>query len=460
MLYRKIIEEFKSWKENENTSLLVYGARQVGKTYLIREFCKDSFSHLYEINFSENIVALNTLLTVSNYDGFVKALSFLLPNLPREGDVLFFDEIQIYYEERNKRIEKDPTFASNYVDILTLSKTIVDQASYRFILSGSLLGITLFNIHLNPAGYLKEITMNPLDFEEYLLACNVSKEAIDNLKESFKNKEAINPIINEEIIKKFKEYILVGGMPRAVDVFIKKNDYKLVTDTHYEIINWYKSDIIKYAPIGDRLVISMMYEALASQINEKNRKFIKSHLEEIPNYKNLQLEDKLLWLSNSGIAIPTYNVHNATFPLKASKDYKVVKLFANDVGLLTTMLFETNDKKKIFDDDSDIDFGAVYENVAAELLLAHNIQPFYKSMKKDGEIDFVTEKRRSIIPIEIKSNRPNKLGLYEHKALDKYLDNYKDTNEAYLFGLTNINRINQTLTYYPIYMIEFFRNER
>lgn len=459
MLYRKVIEQFKYWKEHEDTALLIKGARQVGKTRLIEEFIKD-FNHSIEIDFTKNTEALSLLLEVRNYDDFVNRLS-LISNIKLNGvnDVLFLDEIQYYYEIRSERIEKDPLFREKYVDIITLSKEIASRKDFKLILSGSMLGVSIFNINHNPTGYLKEITMYPMDFEEFLLANNISQNIINEVRHYFENKEEVPESLNEKLLNMFNKYLFVGGYPAAVQGYIDNNDLELTTSVLSNVDNWYKQDIIKYSANEDKVIILEMYNLLPSEISKKNKKFIKSHMD-VNNFKNLDLTDRFLWLKNSGIAIPTYNVNNAIYPLEISKDNKIIKLFMCDVGLLTHQLFDKNAKRKLIVDSSNVDLGAISENAVAELLTAHGYNPYFQSNKKRGEVDFIIEKNMNIIPIEIKSGSPNKNNeLYSHPALNNLLEAHKEIKEAWVFGKTNVKKENSVIQMFPLYMIEFVQKQ-
>lgn len=456
MLYRKIERDLKNWKDNYSTVLYLKGARQTGKTYSIREFGTRKFDHFYEINFTSNAAALDLLLEVKNYDDFIERITLLLSAKPGKNDLLFLDEIQFYYEERESRIEKDPGFASRYVDILTLSKEIADKGDFRLAMSGSLLGAKLFNTRLSPMGYVSEMTMYPLDFEEYLLAMGTSEETISLLKKRFEEREPVSDSINSLMLRKFKEYILVGGMPKAVDIFKTTRDFNAVEKVHDDIVSWYKDDIKKYVPVKDRITIGAVYESLPSELSKKNRKFVKTHLD-IPGIKNKDLGEEYLWLYNAGTAIPVYNAQNPVFPLRATEDNKIMKLFANDVGLLTSSLFRGSDKAQIISDNPQVDLGAVYENAVAELLLCHGFQPYFASMKKEGEVDFLVERNLSVLPIEVKSGKSGRNGLYSHHALDIMLNKHPEIKEAYLFGQTDCTEENSRIKYYPVYMADFLR---
>ena len=457
MLYRKVIREFENWKNKEKSALLVKGARQVGKTRLIEEFIK-TFDNFIEIDFTKNTEALSLLLEVKHYDDFINRLSLISSTkLNGQNDVLFLDEIQYYYEIRESRIAKDPSFKERYIDIITLSKEICDRGQFRLILSGSMLGVSLFNINHNPTGYLKEITMYPMDFEEFLLANNISESIIDEIKESFISKKVVPESLNNLLLKKYNEYLFIGGYPLAVQGYVEDKDLYLTSSALDNIDNWYSQDIIKYASKEDRLIILEMYNIMPSEISKKNKKFVKSHLD-VPNFKNLDLDDRYLWLKNAGIAIPTYNISNPIYPLELSKDYKIVKLFMGDVGLLTHKLFDKEAKKKMLVDSSDIDLGSIAENAVAELLTAHGYKSYFQSNKKRGEVDFIIEKNMNIIPIEIKSSKPNmNTGLYEHNALNNLLSAHEEIKESWVFGLNNVKQENDRIWMFPIYMTEFIR---
>ena len=457
MLFRKKMIELINWKNNEDTSLLVKGARQVGKTRLIEEFIKNEFSNYIEIDFSKDANALSLLLDITNYDDLLNRLSLISNvDITKSNSILFLDEIQYYYEQRAKRIEKDPSFKDRTVDIITLSKTIADKKEFRLIMSGSVLGVSIFDINFNPTGYLKEITMYPMDFEEFLLANEVKQNIIDEVRLSFLEKKPVPESLNNYLLAKFKEYVLVGGLPKAVDGYVHDKTF-VATDDALEVVDkWYKEDIIKYSKIEDRLVILEMYNILPNEITMKNRKFVKSHLD-VPDFKNIDLKDRFLWLQSAGIAIPTYNVTNPIYPLRISTDNKIVKLFMNDVGLLSHQLFTSDAKRKILIDSKDVDLGSLYENAVAELLISHRFNPYFHSTKKRGEVDFIVEKNMTVYPLEIKSGLPDKKdGTYSHSALTNLLSAHEEIKEAMLFGECNVRQENSLITMYPIYMIDFF----
>lgn len=453
------MQDLQNWKNNETSALIIDGARQVGKTKLIEELLK-SFDNSIEIDFTKNATALSLLLEIKDYNDFINRLS-IISNIKLNGrnSILFLDEIQYYYEARAKRIENDPLFTEKYIDILTLSKEIVNRGEFRLIISGSLLGVSVFNINLNPVGYARRITMYPMDFEEFLLANNVNQEIINEVKKCFKNKQPVSSSIHELLLDLFRKYIFVGGYPAAVQGYVDDKSLIQTANALETVDNWYKDDIVKYANKEDRLIILEMYNLLASEIVMKNRKFVKSHLD-VPNFKNLDLKDRFLWLKNAGIAIPTYNVTNPVFPLMISEQSKIVKLFYSDVGLLNHHLFDVESKRKLILDSRGVDLGAPYENVTAELLKTHGFDPRFHSLKKNGEVDFIIEKNMKVIPIEIKSIAPKKESdLFTHPALDNLLSAHKEIKESWVFGLCNVKKENDRIWMFPIYMIDFVSKE-
>ena len=456
MLYRKVTERLKEWLNHSPNALLVYGARQVGKTTIIREFGRSSFRAFDEINFAANPHALNLLLEAESFSDFQARLTLVLGHEPKEGDLVFFDEIQVYFSSRNVRIQNDPGFAESTVDILTLSKPIVEQGTYRLIMSGSLLGVTILGANLNPVGFVDELTMYPMDFEEFLLADGMPAELIRKVQDCFAGKEEVPEELNRTFLSKFRAFSIVGGMPEAVSRYVNGNDLKAVSLAHQSVLSWYKKDVIKYAPLDSRLIILEMLEILPSEVNAKNKKFIKSNLD-VPNFKNLDLKDRFLWLSAAGIAIPVYNVDEVKAPLRSSLNYKVVKLFANDTGLLVDQLFEGEITEGLFVESNVYDFGAIYENAAAQLLLCHGFLPRFHVSKKGGELDFVVESGGTVLPIEIKSGSGDSHHVYEHKALDHYLSSNPSSRPGMVFGNTNVFCESSRIENYPIYMIDFLR---
>lgn len=458
MLKRKIDEKLLTWKDTRRTALLITGARQIGKTYSIEKFANDNFKHCITINFAKRPDLIDMFCKIKNSNDFLIRLSLVDGNSLVENEtVIFLDEIQLLYKRREELIKLNNGSIFDYQDIITLMKDMSIDNKYRFILSGSLLGVTLTNIILNPLGYMDIFYMYPLDFEEYLWAKGIGNKAIDYIKECFYNRTEVDDSINEQLLKLFKEYVLIGGMPEAVESFVNNQNLKLVENIHNQIINNYLNDITTYVDNNiKKLKINDIYKAIPSELNSKNKRFISSHVLDKSYINKNDIYDDFLWLTNAYVAIPVYNVTESVTPLVLASQRKTFKLFLNDIGLLNTAMMDSDVKFKILNDEKEINFGAPYENVCAQELYAHgfNDKLFYYNSKKHGEIDFVIEYKGDVLPIEIKSGKANEQLIYNHCALNNILKTYPIKN-AYVFGETNIKKESNIITLFPIYMISF-----
>ena len=460
MLNRKIEKYFDAWLKQRNTALLIKGARQVGKTYSINKFIDSNFKHKIVIDFAQRMDLVDAFAQIKNYEQVLIRLSAIDgPNLVPKETVIFFDEIQVLYKRREELAKKNMLDETSQ-DLITAIKPLVIEGSYRYILSGSLLGVTLNNVVLNPTGYLDIKQMYPLDFEEYLLAKRVGENVIDYLRKCFLEKESVDEEIHKIILNHFKEYVLIGGMPQAVSDFINTKNIYTVEQTQTQIIDQYTIDITKYIDEEvKKLRVREIYKAIPSELNSKNKRFMSSHILTKSELNRLNLIDEYLWLTNAGIAIPVFNVSTIESPLAISVERKTLKLFINDIGLLDTMLLATGIRERILNNDKVINYGAPYENVCAQELLAHgfNEKLYYYNSKKHGEIDFVIEYNNEVLPIEIKSGKADEANVYNHSALNNALRIY-DIKEAYVFGETNYFKENDRIHQFPIYMISFINN--
>lgn len=446
---------------NRDTALLVKGARQVGKTFSIEKFAYDNFNNVIEINFANNPEYIDSFVFLKNSDQLLIRLSAIAGDkLKKNETIIFFDEIQMLYQ-RKAELKKEGNIDPNTSDILTALKKQVMNKEYRFILSGSLLGANLNDILLNPTGYVDEVEMFPLDYEEYLWAKGVGQEAIDYVKNCFYKKETVDEQINTRFLDLFREYVLIGGMPESVNSFINNKNLFDVNLIQQQIINKYALDITTYVQDEDKkLRIKEIYKAIASELNSKNKRFVSSHVIDSRFLKSRTLTDEYLWLSNAGIVIPVYNVSEPIMPLVLSSSRKTLKLFANDTGLLTSMLVSTGVREKLLNNELTINYGAPYENISAQQLYAHgfNDKLFYYNSKKHGEVDFVLEYNAEILPIEIKSGKENADRIYNRTALNNLIKMY-NYQSAFVFGETNIIKENEIIYQFPIYMISFLANE-
>lgn len=461
MLKRKIETKLEFWKKNRKQALLVSGPRQVGKSYSIKHFIDAEFENVIEIDFSKRKDLVNVFATLNNSEDLLIRLSAVAGNkMVKNHTVIFLDEMQLVYQRREE-LKKNNSLSSDYQDILTAMKSLVEQGDYRFILSGSLLGVTLRDINLNPTGYVDEYKMYPLDFEEFMWAKGVGEQAIQYLKDCFNNKKPVDDEMNNLFLNMFREYVLIGGMPEAVEAYIEQGNLYLVKTAQTQIINRYKLDITTYVEDDSlKLRIRDVFSAIPSQLSNKNMRFISSQVLDKQYLKNNKVEDEFLWLTNAGVAIPTYHVNEPVLPLELSKERKTLKLFNSDVGLLVAQLVDTGIREKLLANASEINYGAPYENAAAQEFIAHGFGDvlYYYNSKAHGEVDFLLTLNNEVLPIEIKSGKPKETQIYDHSALNNMLKIYKHPL-AYVFGETNVIKENEQIYQLPIYMIDFIRKE-
>lgn len=457
MLKRKIEKELKIWLSKKKKALLITGARQVGKTYIINNFIENNFKSVISINFAEKPELIDFFVKVRNPNQIMINLSTYYGNkLEDNNTVIFFDEIQLLYQRRDELL-RNGIIDSTYLDLITAMKPFAIEDKYRFILSGSLLGVTLKDIVLYPLGYLDEYKMYPLDFEEFLWAKGVGDMAIEHLRDCFINRVPVEEDINDLFLRYFREYVLIGGMPESVNEYINSNNLFLVSQSQNQIIKKYTYDITTYINDDEKkLRIRNIYNSIPGELNNKNKRFVSSHVLDSNYLKRNNLEDEFLWLNYSGVAIPVYNVTKAEIPLLLTTEYKTLKLFMNDTGLLIESLISTGVREKLLLNVKEINYGAPYENAVAEELNSHGFDGkiFYYNSKKHGEVDFLIEYENEVLPIEIKSGKPNEMNVYNHSALNNLIKLY-NIKTAFVFGETNIIKENDVIWQFPNYMISF-----
>lgn len=433
-MQRKVARKIAQWAQG-NRALLVTGARQVGKTYAIREFlkswCRDDY---VELNLFENIVARQVLEESKNSNELLFRLSAIIDKPLNKGKtVIFLDEIQVCK------------------NILTIAKFLVEDGSFRYIFSGSLLGTELSGIESMPVGYMEVIDMYPMDFEEFLLANGLHESVIATVQKCFDDKIPVDSVIHEKLIDMFHLYLVVGGMPAVVKKYIETNNLKDVVLEQNTINKLYKLDIARYDE-NNKLYINEIFDLIPSELNNQNKRFILKDLNE--NLKFQKYENSFLWLKNAGVALPTYCADEPKVPLMLSKSRNLFKLYHCDVGLLSAMYMDNNLQLKILKKEKDINFGAIYENAIAEELASKGFDLYYYKNKNIGEIDFLIENKGTVIPLEIKSGKDYK----RHNALSNLLTQRNDINFAYIFSNNNVE-VNGKEIYLPIYMISFLQKD-
>ena len=433
MLFRKITEDIQKWYLNSSTGLLIDGARQIGKTTIIEDFLSSNNIDFIELNLLENKLALDAFNSSTNEKELMLRISALAnKNIVEGKTVIFIDEIQ------------------EAKDAITPIKFLVQKAPYKFIFSGSLLGVKMKDVLSVPVGFLTVLPMYPMDFWEFCKAVGVSDKTFSYLNDCFQNKTKVDKIIHRQMMNLFNTYIVVGGMPKAVSDFVKANDMTKVNQVLASIDYGYRQDITKYQK-NNKLLIQEIYDLIPSELNSQNKRFILKSLNQKARF--YQYETSFTWLKNSGVGLFVHNVDNPVYPLLASKERTLFKLFLCDVGLLTYKLFNGN-QTAILNGDSNLNFGAVYEAVVAQELTAHGFDLYYNSDKKRGEIDFLIEKGNDVIPLEVKSGKDYK----RHSALSQLMSNQEFDNPLGIV-LCNGNIENEDRTLYlPVYMIGFLQN--
>ena len=435
MLQRKIYKQIEAfYKDGPKKALMIIGARQVGKSFLAEAFCKANYKSFIKLDFIENPEYISALAGAESTEEILLRLSALFGDRMIPGKtMIFFDEVQECRE------------------LITHIKYLVQEGSYSYILSGSLLGTVFHDIASVPVGYLDIVQMYPLDFEEFALANGVGANVLDALRGSFETKAPVDSFIHERMMQLFELYLIVGGMPAAVSTYLESKNLRRVADEQNAILRLYRRDISKY-DAQNRLYLNEIFDLIPSELNAKNKRFILKNLNEKARFDKYY--DSFLWLKNAGVALPVNVVDEPKIPLLLSKSQNLFKLFSNDVGLLAAQ-YGGEIQIRILQHETTINFGSIYENVAAEELTAHGYTLYYYNSKKFGELDFVIEEGGKVLPIEIKSGKE----YYRHNAMDNVLmqSNY-GLEEGYVFCGGNVEQIGK-ITYFPIYMLMFLQKK-
>ena len=444
MLKRKIDSYLEQFYKRTNKALLVTGARQTGKSFSIRQYGTAHYENFVEINFIEQPGAAEILKGAKNSQDILVRLSLLTSTPLVAGKTLvFFDEVQ------------------ECPEMVTAIKFLVDEGSYRCILSGSLLGVELKDLRSEPVGYMDVKDMYPLDLEEFLLAMGVSRQVTDGMQKAFEQQQPVDEFVHKKMMELFRLYLIVGGMPAAVQKYVDTHNLQDVMAEQQAIIRLYKRDITKYDK-NHKLYIDEIFELIPSELNAKNKRFILKDLNE--NLKFSRYENSFLWLKNAGVALPTYNVEEPVVPLKLSRSRNLFKLFQSDIGLLACQYAEGFQLRIIRSaegrlqgkkDEKGINFGSIFENMVAQELQAHGFELYYFNSKKQGELDFIIEKDGQALPIEVKSGKDYQ----RHNALSNVMGNADYAiPRAIVFCNDNVS-MSGNIVYLPIYMVTFLKKE-
>ena len=436
-MYRKIsnyIEEYLTG--NEEKILCIDGARQVGKSYIIRELAQKHFENYIEINMADDKVGDKLFANVRTVESFYIEVSVIAGDKLKDRDntIIFIDEIQ------------------EYPELLTLLKPLRIDNKYKYICSGSELGITLSKTTLTPMGSIIEKKMYPMDFEEFLIANSVGELVINHMRKCFEEGIPLDEALHNKILYLFKTYLYVGGMPDAVKSFVETKNVSKIREIQKDIINFYSEDASKYDK-NHKLVIKRIYDMIPSNIENKVKRIQYKKIENIDDVRYTKYVDEFEYLISSGIALDAKAVSEPKFPLVQSSSKNLIKLYMNDVGLLTSVLYKNN-INAILDNETGVNLGAVYETVVAEELKAHNHELYYYDRKKVGEVDYLIDNydALNVLPVEIKSGKDYK----NFRALPKIIldPNYRMT-KGYVFSNEREIKKEDKIIYYPIYFIMF-----
>lgn len=434
MLNRKIYKQLEEYYRQNNKALLLTGARQTGKSFSIRQFGTTHFDSFVEINFLENPDAKGIISESKDSNDILMRLSVLTDKPLVEGKTLiFFDEVQ------------------ECPEIVTAIKFLVEEGSYQYILSGSLLGVELNDLRSEPVGYMDVKELFPLDLEEFFMALGVGNNIIDNVRLAWQQKKPVDSFVHGKLMDLFRLYLIVGGMPAVVQKYIDTNNLQEVLNEQQSIIRLYKRDIAKYDK-NNKLYLEEIFDMIPAELNAKNKRFILKNLNE--NIKFSRFENSFIWMKDAGVALPTYNVDEPVVPLMLSRSRNLFKLYQSDIGLLAAQ-YADGIQLRILANSDDINFGSIYENAVAQELHSHGFDLYYFNSKKQGELDFVIEKEGRVVPIEVKSGKDYQ----RHNALSNVMEN-KDygLEHAYIFCNDNV-RESGRLLYLPIYMVMFLERQ-
>lgn len=443
MLYRKItkrIEEYLS--SDSNRMLLIDGARQIGKSYIIRWVGQKKFSNYIEINMEEDKLGDRIFADAKTTKDFYMALSLVAGD--KMGDktntLVFIDEIQAYDH------------------LLTLVKFLMAENKFTYIASGSLLGVTLKNTQSVPIGSLEIQHMYPMDFEEFLYANGVGEVVIETMRENFNKQQSLPDAIHDKMMDLFKKYLLVGGLPKAVETFVESRNVVEFRSIQKETHDLYGIDASKYeAENNKKLKVRRIFDMIPSNLENKKKRVIIKDIENKDWKRSSDYLDEFEYLISAGITLEVKAISKPSYPLAENSGKNLLKLYLNDVGILSGIYYRNN-IKAVMSDIRSINLGSIYETVVAQELKAHGYDLYYYDNKKNGEVDYLIDDvdNLSNIPIEVKSGKDYTI----HSALDKFLSN-KEYNIKRAYVLSNEQKVysENGITYIPIYYIMFFQND-
>ena len=440
MLYRKMEALIEAHLTSDSQKiLLIDGARQVGKTYLIRYVGQKLFENFIEINLVEDSLGDRLFAETRTVEDLYLQISMLAGERmkQKENTLIFLDEIQAYPH------------------LLTLLKFLSQDGKFTFIASGSLLGVTLSQTTSIPMGSIRKVRMFPLDFEEFLYANGMSRMAVSAMRKKFEKREALDEATHNKMMDFFRKYLLVGGLPDAVNSYLSDHNIQLVREIQREIHDYYAADASKYDE-EKKLKIRRIYDLIPSNMENKKKRVVAKRIEGKKGKCFGEYQDEFDYLVSAGIALNVRAISTPVFPLLESSGKNLLKLYLNDVGILTGLLYGNN-IRAVLSDQTSVNLGSVYESVVASELIAHGYQLFYYDNRTKGEVDYLIDDYESLsaVPIEVKSGKDYTV----HSALNTFVQN-EDYHLKKAFVVSNERKVTTQgkVTYLPIYDIMFFQN--
>ena len=438
MLYRKIESLiYDHLTSNSEKVLLIDGARQIGKSYIIRHVGSKLFENYIEIDMIQDSLGDRLFENTRTIEDFYLQVSMLHGNKMKEKEntLIFIDEIQAYPH------------------LLTLLKFLVKDNRYTYVASGSLLGVTLSETTSIPMGSIRKVRMFPLDFEEFLYANGMGEVVINSMKKKFERLESLEINMHDKMMDLFRKYLLVGGLPDVVNSYLAEKNIQSVRNIQTEIQEYYKSDTSKYDN-ERKLKIRRIYDLIPSNMENKKKRVTVQDIENKRGKTFKDYSDEFEYLISAGIALNVQAISNPAFPLIETESKNLLKLYYNDVGILTNVLYKNN-IRVILDDQKSINLGSVYETVVASELIAHNHKLFYYDNRNKGEVDYLIDDydSLSVVPIEVKSGKDYTV----HSALNTFIKN-EEYNIKRAYVVSNERNVIQEgkVIYIPIYYIMFF----
>ena len=442
MLYRKISERLKEYFSSDSDRLLVIdGARQTGKSYIIREIGSAMFPNYIELNMEEDKVGQRIFADARTLDDFYLALGVVAGDKmkDRKSTLVFIDEIQAYDH------------------LLTLVKFLMKDGRFTYIASGSQLGISLRNTSSVPAGSLDIEHLYPMDFEEFLYANGVGELVVKSMRDCFLERKPLSEALHGKMLDFFKKYLLVGGLPQAVDAYVRTKNIAEFRRIQGEVHAMYGIDASKYeVEHGKRLKIRRIFDMIPSSLENKKKRVVIRDIEGKKWKRSDDYVDEFEYLISSGIALDVKAISKPSYPLIENSGKNLMKLYLNDVGILSGIYYRNN-VSAVMSDVKSINLGSVYETVVAQELRAHGYELYYYDNKKNGEVDYLIDDsdHLSNIPLEVKSGKDYTV----HSALDKFMsiEEY-NIRDAYVLSNEREVTVRNDITYIPIYYVMFFEN--